>query len=285
MSLKMYVEPALELPFVYSEAVPTSIVRIHTPSGFVIAGDGYATDGSLNNQKVFAFNAPFVKAGFGLSGCGGVKFVNNDRVLTIDFNEECQNVADKFHDVMTASFDELANRFTQTLAKYIQRKISSGVRRGSITEDDLRAWVASQENNGCSRLQFAGYHRVTPCFATTRLKFGATDPEAVLEKFTIISPGNTVSVLYGSKQVEKILLIGDDARFSQFRTNGLLAVLRSEEATLADGIDAAQNYIQACASLPAREIDSFCNSIDGHIHIATITANEGFRWAIEPLNG
>jgi hypothetical protein len=37
-------------------------------------------------------------------------------------------------------------------------------------------------------------------------------------------------------------------------------------------------YIAACSDPIALELDEFCHTIGGHIHVATVTPDHGFRW-------
>jgi hypothetical protein len=266
--------------------MPTSIVRIHTPSGFVIAADGYATGAAPDApaaQKVFGLVCPFVKAGVGISGLGNSQFSNEDKELTITFLAECTEVADEVRSTPRADFDEVAKHFTQALAKRINKRIERGRRWGAVSDDDLVAWFADQERNKGTCLHFAGYCRDHPYVALTRVIFGKDGPRVTLEALARIPTGRTEFFFHGSKTVQDLLLTGEDPRFAQFRSKELLAVLRKEDASLLDGIAAAREYILACSSAPAREIDPFCNSIDGRIHVATVTAKEGFKLEIPPL--
>jgi hypothetical protein len=53
--------------------------------------------------------------------------------------------------------------------------------------------------------------------------------------------------------------------------------------TLSDAVEAGRNYIEACSSPVALEIDKeICQGIGGHIHVATITPTAGFEWLIPP---
>jgi hypothetical protein len=44
----------------------------------------------------------------------------------------------------------------------------------------------------------------------------------------------------------------------------------------------AKGYIEACSSPLALKFDPTCEELGGHIHVATITPQDGFRWVIPP---
>jgi capsular polysaccharide biosynthesis protein len=68
-----------------------------------------------------------------------------------------------------------------------------------------------------------------------------------------------------------------DSRFDRF------AHKLGKTPLLEDARQFAQGYIEACSSPVGLEVDEpLCKGIGGHIHIATITTPEGFRWVIEP---
>ena len=53
--------------------------------------------------------------------------------------------------------------------------------------------------------------------------------------------------------------------------------------SLAEATNLARAYIEACCDPVAREIDPGCRLIGGHIHVATLTQTDGFRWVARPL--
>jgi len=58
-----------------------------------------------------------------------------------------------------------------------------------------------------------------------------------------------------------------------------------EVFSLERSIAIATGYIRACRTSEALQIDEKCAEIGGHIHAATVTPKEGFRWVagFEPL--
>jgi hypothetical protein len=94
----------------------------------------------------------------------------------------------------------------------------------------------------------------------------------------------------GSPAVLSLLFDSDDPRFSEYRTDACKRVAAREmhpemRVTLSDAIEAGRKSIEACSrsSPMALEIDKeFCEGIGGHIHVATITPEGGFDWAVLP---
>ena len=93
--------------------------------------------------------------------------------------------------------------------------------------------------------------------------------------------------LSGSPEVTQGLFDLDDPRFREFRTDACKRVAARDRhpeirVSLADAVEAGRNYIEACSSPIARELDNeSCRGIGGHIHIATIT-RDGFSWIAAP---
>jgi hypothetical protein len=52
--------------------------------------------------------------------------------------------------------------------------------------------------------------------------------------------------------------------------------------SLADAAGFVRGYIEACCSPVGLEFDPECEGLGGHIHVATLSPEDGFRWAIEP---
>jgi len=92
----------------------------------------------------------------------------------------------------------------------------------------------------------------------------------------------------GSSAVLSLLFDSDDSRFSEYRTDACKRVAARDmhpeiRVTLSDAIEAGRKSIEACDSPIAREIDNeYCRGIGGHIHVATITPENGFRWVDRP---
>ncbi len=76
-----------------------------------------------------------------------------------------------------------------------------------------------------------------------------------------------------SSKIYKLLYEENDPRFEEYREPRATG-----NPSTAQIIDKAVNYIRACSTPIARDIEPACSSIGGVIHAATITKAYGFRW-------
>jgi hypothetical protein len=93
------------------------------------------------------------------------------------------------------------------------------------------------------------------------------------------------TALSGPRQVAYLLFETEDTRLDRYRTDACRLIGRRGKnpdtvITLQDAIDAARNFIAASSDPVASEIEGKDNyrRIGGRIHIATVTAKDGFRW-------
>jgi len=87
-------------------------------------------------------------------------------------------------------------------------------------------------------------------------------------------------LLYGSEVVRKLLFQTNDPAFSDYRVPQINA---PENVTLSEVADVARKYILACSDPAAMKLDNkHCAGIGGHIHMAKITPEEGFKWIVPP---
>jgi hypothetical protein len=93
-------------------------------------------------------------------------------------------------------------------------------------------------------------------------------------------PGAPIGL--GSELMRKVFFDTKDERFAAYRTQKQMG----GSLGLDDAVQVAANFIRACSDPAALEVDPYtCAAIGGHIHIATITPRNGFRWVygFEPI--
>jgi hypothetical protein len=294
-------------PLMYCAPMPTAIVRIYTPEGFVIAADGYSDDAdapALNCQKIFATSGTFGTLAFGISMLGGASFTNDvtGANLRIVFGQECQHTAEKLQSYTPRSLNEYAEKFSRLFLEQVQLRIAKGVEEGIVSDSDYSGWKKSR---ALTLLHFAGYiasgnagNPLLPSMATytVRLADGSVEPGTALLN---ISHSPAVGFFYGSQQILSILQ-SEGAQFSKHseREQDRLALQIWQQyskpahrdlkegrgISLSSAIEAATSYIQACSDVKARKIDQQCHSIGGRIHVGTITFEDAFKWVpnLEP---
>jgi hypothetical protein len=81
----------------------------------------------------------------------------------------------------------------------------------------------------------------------------------------------------GSSTIAKLLFQGNDPRFSKY------VIPKSVTDRLDVAAEHGIGFIRACSDPMAVAIDPVCAGIGGHIHVAEITPEGGFRWRIPPL--
>jgi hypothetical protein len=83
------------------------------------------------------------------------------------------------------------------------------------------------------------------------------------------------SIVSGSLIVGELIVQGHPSfsEFCQFDYN----------RSLEDAAGWVRGYIEACCSPVALKYDPGCEGLGGHIHVATISPQNGFRWVVEPL--
>jgi hypothetical protein len=265
----------------------TALVYFLCREGFVIAADGRNTLVSSKERVVTSDEAQKI---FPLSGVGmelamtfrgrTTLYDPSDEYIAFNFPIEFVNAAKAIGSVPFAD----GNTLLSNLCGLVSGKVRTAqdqigfsplpTRRKSESYPFLAVWVD-------------GYIEGVPyrggiTFSHVDQRIGwAIDPE-----HSLIRPSRYWSAFYGSDTIGGLLFDSKDQRLSPYRTAGVERIadeVRKLQPTLAmeDAIEAALNYVRACSDPDLRQIDpDNCGGIGGHIHIATITPNDGFQWHI-----
>ncbi len=259
----------------------TAVVRIHVREGFVIGADGLSSDGITTIQKVFEVSCPSGACGVGVSGQGEAEFsTDGHEPLRINFGEECRSVSRLVAQRSPKSFSRLVKTFSDIVIQNIEKRIYAGRSAGVVSDEDFLEW---RNLKGSTWLHFVGFFNGDRWMSTVKIEQGE---EGLKSDITVtkLNPEKVSHNFFGSDAVrDRLRLLKKDPAFDEFKNEGFWKVWETNDPTLNDGLGAVKSYIDACASLQAREIDDYCNSIGGHIHIATITRREGFQWLIPPI--
>jgi hypothetical protein len=272
----------------YYDPMPTSIVRINTLDGIVVAADGRSVNEkdevvSKEVQKLFPIPFSAGSCVVGISGAGSACFENDKgEELELEYGALCQVTAEAFRDKAFSDFSILTTAFSETLKQNMQERVRYGIQKNIVLKQDLEQWFESQKQEQGVTLHYAGISQGTHWFATSRIIFDSLDPVVTPRELTDVPSHKSMWRCLGSEPVETALR-NISPEFTAFRTPGLLKFFREEALSLAEGIDAARSYIEACSSTQADELHSFCKKIGGHIHIATLTISDGFRWGEPPI--
>jgi hypothetical protein len=130
-------------------------------------------------------------------------------------------------------------------------------REGELGDTIVRLFVDGYFNGSPSRVQVRFWHESQD-----------------LKPHDIIAEGAISGLLLteGSVVVAHLLLETDDARYARYR-------YRMTESKLGPAARFALSYILACSDPVSREVDELCVGTGGKPQIATVTPNQGFRWA------
>jgi hypothetical protein len=288
MTLRLFIDPcdfcepldSMEMgDFVrYAGTMPTAIVSIYSPEGFVIAADGFSTTGDGDAQKIFPI-ADSPTAAYAISGWAGVS--DEDIGLDISFEAECRAVASSLNWDGFVDLNTYGETFARTVGVQIQQEIAKARVCGAISESDYTEKIAN-----CDRwclLHFNGYFRGVPSMAAWSILFHL-DQSSVNQYYSWQPVLGDARNFYGSTVILDLLKSGGDSGyFDKYKTPSFKKLITRGGVSLQEAIQAASSYIEACSDPEADAMDGKCKCIGGKTHIATITPTEGFRWALGPI--
>ena len=244
--------------------MPTAIVSIYTPEGFVIAADGRDLNMETRTvvrdsvQKIYSVKHPQGELAYSFAGTDRITAKDSDEV-TFDF----------IHETVKAT-EVLAARRYKSLWHYA--KALHDV-LWPFPEQARQALSTFESPPMETMIFIEGYHDGRP--KRVRLTFfndGLQEPEVSAD----FQSGTALGVI--PEAVSRILDSGTgDGPLAAYR-----ARLRGIE-TMAEAIEAAQKVVAALKDPEALEIDPRCEGIGGHVHVCKITFADGFQWIIKPL--
>jgi len=242
----------------------TTIIRSYTPQGFVIAADGRKCD-SENPSRVIDTTQKIIgiegeTRQLGCSFAGVVELTRDQSEETaLDFRTEARAAA---NGLSQQRFDDLF-QYAIAFASPINRTLAEIKSSGEITNYESLSPGFVQRGEAIALLWLDGYYHGVPSRVAIRFRHDnqeLLEPEIVNEPFVL----GTRWVLGPSRIPARRVLDLSPGR------------------CLADEVAACRNYISACSDSESIKIEPACLGIGGHIHIATITLADGFKWAIPP---
>jgi hypothetical protein len=250
----------------------TAIARIYTSEGFAIAADGrghHGTDKTVatdSAQKIFTISTPDKSLAYAIAGTARLTLGEQ----TFDFVSE---IAKSIQTTDTSS--------AATLSEFVRMlciPMEAELRSINVYPTDTPL-PESQSMYAIAYVFFDGYYRgiparVTAAFAHENQALQPTDivPCDLMEDYLLG---------YGSRVISESLFGNSTDWLAKYR----VTPQRPDRLTLAEATARATGYVAACSDPRALELDKErCAFIGGHIHAATITKSDGFRWVIEPVN-
>jgi hypothetical protein len=174
----------------------------------------------------------------------------------------------------------------------VTAKIAQARTEGKISDEDYAQKLQGQKD---SSIHFAGYFNGVPKMVVSQIRFDLPESSASLAH----SPEDCdpyLQYLFGSAKIRELLstptepVMGETAEVLQakkyiwqrYRTPNLASLIQRREVLLAEAVEAAKDYIEACKDPEAIKIEKrACEEIAGDVHIAKITRSGGFAW-VEP---
>lgn len=256
--------------------MPTAIVRIYTPDGFVVGADGLVRNSATGAivrddlQKIHRFgNSPLI-----FSFVGGARLGRADRDDTedvlFDFIASFSSAVETISAARCRTLQEYAGRLT----KSVNRGLEEALHRGNISLPDLPSADPSERGRTIVVVFIDGYHAGLP--DRVRIRFCQENQKLLPPEVTPQTLTENMPIVHGIPEIGK-RIISNDPSLRHYML--AVEVDDSYSADLATAIAFSRAFIAACAGPEGAEIDSAISSnIGGRIHIATITPKEGFRW-------
>ena len=255
----------------WSVEMPTAIISLYTPDGFMVATDtrklNYdGTPSSTVNQKLF----PIVgtKMAYALWGAAIIAEDDENAKVVVDMVEELKESAERLHGECASDVIEYASLLCASLyEKIVLATQNTAVREfpnAPIKPGDLGSEIGS--------VFLFGYYKGKP--AEISCGFFHNDRHMA----PLRPKPEELSWLHvrGALGVTEPFSIPNSPKFSQFRT----AATRKpwNKLSISDGREIAVQYIGACQSAEGLAADPRAFLIGGDPHIATIKPSVGFEW-------
>lgn len=252
----------------------TAIIAIHTEEGFVIAADGRRKQGTKlitdSEQKIFLVQRKWDTLAYALAG-----------ITTLYEDETLESLVFDFRQAARSSFAALSKVHPLNFALFaekLSRRINKALEK--LGKDEPEVKYPDPDGKGTiAHLVVVGYYNRLPIMA--RIRFFHRNQKVVkrpeVNSYRPIGTRWEISMPTG---VGSALLQASDSRLAQYYSPSLKKLASHEPLSLAEAQEVATNCIKACDDPAALSIDPTCDTVGGHIHIATITDAEGFRWIV-----
>ncbi|HUY12394.1 MAG TPA: hypothetical protein VMX16_02035 [Terriglobia bacterium] len=262
----------------------TAIFRAYTSEGFVIAADGLRlrlsdlTIASETVRKIFSIEEPGRSLAYGMAGS---IYTGDDSGAIFDFATEAERAAKALRNRRPGDL----TRYVELFVRLVNKSYADAKQDGRISEyatcPNVEPSGEGERGNTVANMFFVGYYDGDPAWSNVRFWHDnqrLRSPTGYLKR---LRRGQLE--ISGSAKIANLLFETDDPRFAEFRRP---KPPKQEDLTLSEAVEVAKGYIRACSSDAGRQADENCASIGGHLHIATVTPDCGFRWVpgFEPIS-
>jgi hypothetical protein len=253
----------------------TAIFGSYTQEGFVVAADGRAVNSDdpskVKNweQKIFDIsgNGNHIACSFS----GNIELTpEQSEDVVFDFRKAIVEASKDRSDPGSMDLHGYALRLSRTVNELLDETRASG----NMAKFDTPPVHTTPEGSMIALAFLEGYYNGTP--QRVDVKFWHKD-QKLLEPQIVKQPvALSLRLIVGPPEICRLLFFTYDPRFAAYRRN------KSGIPTLAEQVEICKKFILACTDPEAIKIDAGCSGIGGHIHVATITASDGFSWAVPP---
>ena len=254
----------------------SAFIVIYTREGFSIAADGkLSADDStvvtdiiaarLANSVEKIYAGPDKNFGYFLTGFVEDEITGFD--LTKALHDSLASTPSGFYSIPYDYIIQSARKFKATIV--------DAQKNGLLFPERLE-FTDAAGLSFVTEIGFAGYFKSMPFSVHIEITH-VRQSEVTLR----ICPVNGLHVGYRYESASSLLpslALNDDPRFAKYKE----PLLRPFQESLEDAAEYSKGLIALCSDPMAAKVDNVCEGIGGHIHIADITAAEGFRWRIPP---
>jgi hypothetical protein len=236
--------------------MPTSIIRVHTPEGFVVGADGREYDSKTglpindNLRKVFTISQRRRRLIYAFSGTNKLM-----RIAPPHAEEDILNIVHTVVEGLAQSLRGNLESYANGIGKALQK-------------------LPDREKDKSTLIYLDGYYNRHAERATLEIFHdGKSDPKAYPERLSV---GEFKAL--GSANIYAALVGETDERIAKYRSPSWK--IKKAERTLADAIELAKNYIGAHCDDEVREgIDpEKYHTIGGVGHLCVVRPNGEFDW-------
>ena len=239
----------------------TAIAKTYLKSfGFLMAADGRVTDVAANTvptdeqQKIFSCKNTNTQLAVGFAGCCQLTSRTDNEIL-FDGIQETLRLVDRINQNTTVDIRDSLEELADAVSKALNAANTQNGRLDFPTTDPI--WV----------MHFCGFHHQTPCWGRVEFRH---QTGRVGEPSVFVDPLRERTI-EGDFWEPLSKLIDTDPCFRQYRPHRL--------DTVEDWSNRLHLLIKAHGDPVALELyGDLCRTIGGKIHIAQVTATDGFRW-------
>jgi hypothetical protein len=257
--------------------MPTAILRMRIPQGFVVVADGRTTNSLMEPvedgdaaQKIFDIGGGGHHIACSLAGA----------VQPSSFFHFAKEIVRVSPDLSTRKCRNLFG-YAVRLSTEVNKSLHEAKRAGLIKE--FPTGVSPDQtpgaNEGIATVFLDAFYNGTPQRASIIFRHKdqrLLSPDVVAEPATV-----GVRLVLGADAVTDLFFDSSDHRFAAYRTESHKKGPQ-KDPTLDDIGNYLKGYIAACSDPEALKLNPRCAMIGGRVHIAEVTP-EGFRWQIPPL--